>query len=59
MSAYRLYAFNGERSISSVTEIHAKNDEDAIMIARAQKSHVTSELWDRDRLVATIPAAQD
>ncbi len=57
MAHYRLYCVDGAGKITRAQFIEASNDEDAVMIARSLKELVKCELWLRDRLVATIPAA--
>lgn len=56
MADYRLYCLDGSRHISTGEWIAAKNDAEAIAFCRAKKLAVACELWDRNRLVATIPA---
>jgi hypothetical protein len=55
MHAYRLYCLNESGGIMKAEEIHAGNDAEAISLAHAAKKPVSCELWDRDRLVATVP----
>lgn len=57
MAHYRFYCVDGAGKITRAQFIEADCDEDAIMIARSFKELVKSELWQRDRLIATIPPA--
>jgi hypothetical protein len=57
MTAYRLYCMDGLGKIGRVEELEADSDEEAVSIACAKKLAVTCEVWDRDRLVAEIPAS--
>jgi hypothetical protein len=56
MPEYRLYCLDGANRITRAEQVSAKGDEDAVEIARAMKLPVKCELWQRDRLVARIPA---
>ena len=59
MSAYRLYGMDGLGSIGHVEVLEAKDDQEAVHRACQMKLPVSSEVWDRDRLVAQIPARPD
>ena len=59
MSDYRLYYFDGSKHIETADWIEAKSDDEAIAIIRAKKLAVSCEIWERSRLVATIPAFQN
>jgi hypothetical protein len=54
MTDYRLYCVDGAGKITSAEWIDAKNDDEALAIARAQKRSVACELWERDRLVGEV-----
>ena len=43
--------------VPEIELIDANNDEDALAQARCRRFSMRRELWDRHRLVATIPAA--
>jgi hypothetical protein len=61
MTWYRLYCVGGDGKIEAAEWLEATADEDAIMIARAQRPNSSCELWDHDRLVARVapqPAAK-
>jgi hypothetical protein len=54
MADYRLYCLDGLGKIGSGEWIEAAGDAEAIMIVRAKKLSVRCELWEHNRLVATI-----
>jgi hypothetical protein len=56
MPAYRLYWLDGAGHIETFEVIIAEDDGEALGHARALRKAVKSELWDRNRLVAKIPA---
>lgn len=57
MAAYRIYCMDGAGRISSADWIDAKNDEDAVGQTRKLKEKaVRCEIWQKDRLVARLPA---
>jgi hypothetical protein len=56
MTEYRLYCLDGANRITRAEGIRAESDEEAIEAARAMKLPVKCELWQRDRLVARVPA---
>lgn len=57
MSGYKLYCIDGSVKIGAAPEkIDAKNDDEAIALARAKKLSVRCEVWASYRLVARIPA---
>lgn len=53
---YRLYVMDGLGKIGSVRNLAAENDEKAVRLACRLKLTVSCEVWDRDRLVAEVPA---
>jgi len=55
---YRLYRLDGAGNISGADWLKAASDEDAIRQVRERKLPFNSEIWDRNRLVAQIEAAQ-
>jgi len=59
MTDYRLYVLDGAGKIGSGEWINAKSDDEAIVMARSRKLSLRSEIWDRNRLVATIPGNID
>ena len=56
MPDYRLYCLDGSQHIGSGEWFEALNDNQAIAFVRAKKLNVPCEIWDRQRLVAKIPA---
>ena len=55
MVAYRLYCMDGLGKIGHVECLEADDDDQAIHLAFEKKLAVVCEVWDRARLVATIP----
>jgi len=56
MGDYRLYCLNGVGKFTKAHDIAAKNDDEALALARQMKLPVKCELWERDRMVATLDA---
>jgi hypothetical protein len=56
MAAYRLYLMDGLGKIGRVELLEAKDDREAVHLACEKRLSVCAELWDRERLVAEIPA---
>jgi len=56
MREYRLYCLDGVGKFTKVHEIEAESDEEALDAARAMKLPTKCELWQRDRLMAKLPA---
>ena len=54
MTDYRLYCLDGVGKIGTGEWIEATGDAEAIKLVRAKKLSLRCELWDHDRLVATI-----
>jgi hypothetical protein len=54
MTDYRLYCLDGVGKIGTGEWVEATGDAEAIMLVRAKKLSVRCELWDHNRLVATI-----
>lgn len=59
MGTYRLYCLDGAGKVASAEWIEA--DDDSAAIDAAEKLHAgrKCELWQNDRLVATIDAMRD
>ena len=55
MAFYSLYIMDGLGNVGRVKHLVADDDEEAVHFACQQKLYVTSEVWDRARLVAQIP----
>jgi hypothetical protein len=56
MPDYRLYCLGDDGRFRKAHEIAASDDGEAVAKARAMKFQVRCELWERERLVAEIPA---
>jgi hypothetical protein len=56
MVAYRLYCMDGLGKIGRVENLEAASDEEAVHLACEMRLPVDCEVWDRERLVAQIPA---
>jgi hypothetical protein len=51
---YRLYCYDGAGKVWIADWIEASTDEEAIAAARLIKGAVRCEVWQRERLVATL-----
>lgn len=58
LASYRLYRLDGAGKIATAEWIEAVDDADAAERARAMNLDCTSEVWDRQRLVARIDPAK-
>jgi len=58
MPNYSLDCLDGAGRIESAEVLDAKNDGEAIILARAMKKAVSCEVWQGNRLVAHLPAMQ-
>ena len=57
--AYRIYCMDGAGSIHLADWIDAKSDDEAVKVAREMHPDATKcEVWDKDRLVASLPPRQ-
>lgn len=54
LPSYRLYCLDGTGRITTAEWLEASDDADATKQAHERKLGVTSEVWDRSRLVARI-----
>lgn len=52
--AYRIYCYDGARRIVTSDWIKADSDEEAVAKARQQGFGTKCEIWDRNRLVASL-----
>lgn len=57
MPAYRHYRLDGAGRISKAEWFEAADDADAVRQVRDKKLPVASEIWDRNRRVARVDAA--
>jgi hypothetical protein len=56
MPSYSVYSIDKDGSISGERTIDAVNDDDAIFAVRAMQRPLESQIWNRDRRIATVPA---
>jgi hypothetical protein len=54
VSVYKLYCYDGAGNIWVADWIEAASDEEAVAAARLMKAAVKCEVWQQDRLVATL-----
>jgi hypothetical protein len=54
MPDYRLYCIDGSGKITHAQWIYARNDREALTLARAKRLGVRCEVWHHDRLVGTF-----
>lgn len=55
-SDYQLHCMDAAGNVCTVEWLDAKNDDEAIVLARARKLHEQCEVWSGNRLVASIRA---
>jgi len=55
LRVYSLCSFDRHLVVPTVELIDAQTDADAVFVARSRKLTMRRELWDRHRLVASIP----
>jgi hypothetical protein len=58
MSGYRLYCLDGAGNIIRAEPLMAATDEEAVHRAQEMNICFKTEVWQRDRLVAAIDAAE-
>ena len=58
MKFYQVYSVDAQGSITGDRTIQAKTDDDAIFEVRAMQRALETQIWDKDRRVARIPAYQ-
>lgn len=58
MHDYRLFSISDAPLAMRMDDFEASSDEDAVRIARAMEKKGHCELWNGDRMVATIPPQQ-
>jgi hypothetical protein len=58
MARYKLHCFDAAGKIESAEVLDANNDGEAVILARALNNTFSCEIWNRDRLVARLPAIQ-
>ena len=57
MKSYQVYSVDNRGSICGDRVVEAENDDAAIFTVRAMARQLETQIWDRDRRVARIPAA--
>jgi hypothetical protein len=55
LPAYRLYRIDGAGKITSADWVEADGDDDALAHARDRTEGGRFELWERERLVGSLP----
>ena len=55
MPSYTVYSVDEEGSISGQRTLDAAGDDEAIFAVRSMQRPVETEIWHRDRRIATIP----
>jgi hypothetical protein len=58
MPSYRHYRLDGAGNISEAEWFEASDDADAVKQVRDRKLPVASEIWERNRRIARIDAAE-
>lgn len=58
MPSYRLFCLDGSERTIKVDEFSAKDDDEAIAVARSMDGAFDRQLWKRDRLIAKLPALE-
>ena len=56
MPSYNVYSVDEHGSISGQRSIDAINDDDAIFAVRSMQRPLETQIWVRDRRIATVPA---
>ena len=56
MIDYRVYCLDGRGKFQSAEWVPAHSDDEAIGLVRAMQTPMHCEVWDGNRLVATMPA---
>ena len=56
MKTYRVYSIAQNGRICGDRTIDAKNDEEAVFAVRSMQRDLNTEIWDRDRRIARVPA---
>jgi hypothetical protein len=55
MPSYSVYSVDEKGSISGQRTLDAVSDEEAVFAVRSMQRPIETEIWDRDRRIATIP----
>jgi hypothetical protein len=57
MKSYQVYSVDERGGICGDRTVEAQNDDEAIFAVRSMGRRLETQIWDRDRRVARIPAA--
>jgi hypothetical protein len=55
MPSYSVYSVDEDGSISGQRTLDAVSDDEAIFAVRSMKRPIETQIWHRDRRIATIP----
>jgi len=58
MKSYQVYSVDERGGICGDRTIEAENDDDAVFAVRSLQRKLETQIWDRDRRVARVPAHQ-
>jgi len=58
MKSYQVYSVDAQGGICGDRMLQAENDDEAIFAVRSMGRQLETQIWDRDRRVARIPAAK-
>ena len=56
MKSYHVYSVDERGSLFGDRTLEARNDDEAIFAVRSMGRQLETQIWDRDRRVARIPA---
>ena len=56
MPSYNVYSIDEQGSISGERTIDAVSDDEAIFVVRSMRRPLETQIWVRDRRIATVPA---
>ena len=56
MPSYSVYSVDEKGSISGQRTLDAVSDEEAVFAVRSMQRPLETQIWDRDRRIATVPA---
>lgn len=56
MKTYRVYSIDQNGRICSDRTLDATSDEEAVFAVRSMQRDLNTEVWDRDRRIARVPA---
>ena len=56
MARYNVYSIDEHGAISGERMIDAASDDEAIFAVRSMQRPIETQIWNRDRRIATVPA---